>query len=52
MKCLKKLPPCALVEVECIMALYNKGRRTVLLLIHEHKWRSSLKLNLSQKQRM
>lgn len=22
---------CALVEVECIMALYNKGRQTVLL---------------------
>lgn len=23
---------CALVAVECIMALYNKGRQTVLLL--------------------
>lgn len=33
LKCLKKtfeMSFCALVEVECIMALYNKGRQTVL----------------------
>lgn len=34
---------CALVEVECIMALYNKGRQTVLLSIFTStKWQSGL----------
>lgn len=35
---------CALVEVECFMALYNKGRQAVLLLISmSTSWQSSLK---------
>jgi len=36
LKCLKtpfEMSSCAFVEVECIMALYNKGRQTVLLSI-------------------
>lgn len=44
---LKKFPLCALVEVECIMALYNKGRQNVLLPIS-----SSTNGYLSQKQRV
>lgn len=47
MKCLKTNPLCALVEVECFMALYNKGRQNVLLLIS-----SSTNGYLSQKQRV
>lgn len=35
---------CALVEVECIMALYNKGRQDCAVLdFHKYKWQSSLK---------
>lgn len=43
---------CALVEVECIMALYSKGRQTVLLSTSPSTNGNPAEENLSQKQRL
>lgn len=43
---------CALVEVECVMALYSKGRQTVLLSTSPSTNGNPAEENLSQKQRL